>query len=67
MGQLLPVPTDGGRVDLPGGFGLAGSATHNSADTWYVFAAGCPDSRPATWPAGAVVPRHSGNLAPGVG
>jgi hypothetical protein len=60
--QQLPVPTDGGCVDLPSGFGVDGSMTNTSADTLYVFTTTCPDSRPATRPAAVVVPHHSGNL-----
>lgn len=67
VGQQLPVPSDGGCVDLPSGFSTAGSATNATADTVYVFAVSCPDSRPLTRPVSVVVPHHSGNLAPGAG
>lgn len=64
LGEQLPVPSNGGCVDLPGGFALDGSATNSSADTLYVFATDCPDTTPGTPPVTVVLPHHSGNLAP---
>ena len=66
LGQQL-LTTDGGCVDLPSGYRLGGSATDNSADTVYVFAVSCPDTKPLTRPVSVVVPRTSGNLVPGTG
>jgi hypothetical protein len=65
LGRQLPVPTDGGCVDLPSGFDLRGSVTNTSSDTLYVFGATCPDSRPTTRPVTVVLPHHTGNLVPG--
>jgi hypothetical protein len=64
LGDQLPVPTDGGCVDVPSGFDVNGSVTNSSADTLYVFAASCPDSRPGTRPVTVVVPHHSGTMHP---
>jgi hypothetical protein len=65
LGQQLPVPSDGGCVDLPSGFATNGSATNTSADTLYAFPTTCPDTRPGTHPVAVVPPQHTGNLAPG--
>ncbi|HEX5116577.1 MAG TPA: hypothetical protein VFW65_15380 [Pseudonocardiaceae bacterium] len=67
LGQQLPVPGDGGCVDLPSGFGTYGSATNTSADTLYAFTTTCPDTRPGTRVVTVVPPRHTGNLAPSTG
>lgn len=67
LGQQLPVPSDGGCVDLPSGFGTYGSVTNTSADTLYAFATTCPDARPGTRPVAVVPAHHTGNLAPSTG
>ncbi|HEX5400808.1 MAG TPA: hypothetical protein VFX16_00755 [Pseudonocardiaceae bacterium] len=67
LGEQLPVPTDGGCVDVPSGFDVNGSVTNSSADTLYVFAVSCPDSQPGARPATVVVPHHSGNMRAATG